>query len=197
MEEGEAVEELQPPPLTCVGPADRSVPDVRDKCGIIECLLAAKCPNVHQDDPTMRDSHGESVPASSHPSECTLNAHFVCSNVFVYFKSSLNLKVPKQVSVPSPPRYVKKCNTVTETREQCRTVYVDKHEQVPKKTCNNVLVEKCEPYRVPNTNVVTDETSGTKFFTGIKTCEIATEPAQHCARLPTKEICKPRKVRLI
>ena len=113
------------------------------------------------------------------------------------FKSSSNLKVPQQISVPSPPRYVKQCDTVTETRKQCRTEYVEEKEQVPRKTCNNVLVEKCEPYSVPNTNVVPDEITEIKRFTGIKFCEIATQPAQHCARLPTKEICEPRKVRLI
>lgn len=117
--------------------------------------------------------------------------------VNVYFKSSLNLQVPQQISVPSPPRYEKRCDTVTEYREQCRVVYVQKIEKVPKKTCNSVLVEKCEPYSVPNTNVVTQDMEASKTFTGIKTCEIATEQAQHCARLPTKEICQPRTVRLI
>merc|ERR1719215_1145278 len=87
-----------------------------------------------------------------------------------------------------------KCDTVTESREQCRTIYVDKIEQVPRKTCNNVMVEKCEPYNVPSTVVVTENKEGTQTFGNIKTCEIATQPAQHCARLPTKEICQPRKV---
>ena len=71
-------------------------------------------------------------------------------------------QVPKQISVPSPPRFVKKCDTVTETREQCRTIYVDKTEEIPIKTCNNVLVEKCEPYSVPNTEVVSDPKEGTQ-----------------------------------
>lgn len=118
-----------------------------------------------------------------------------CETVMEKVCQQVPIRVPKQVTVPSPPRYVKQCDTVTETRKQCRTEYVEEQEQVPKKTCNNVLVEKCEPYSVPNTNVVPDEISGTKIFTGIKSCEIATQPAQHCARLPTKEICEPRKVR--
>ena len=32
-------------------------------------LQTAKCPNVHKDDSAMRDSHGESLPASSHSGE--------------------------------------------------------------------------------------------------------------------------------
>ena len=115
----------------------------------------------------------------------------------MYFKSSLNHQVPQQISVPSPPRYVKKCDTVTESRQQCRVVWVQKIEKIPKKTCKSVLVEKCEPYTVPNTNVVTDDMEDTQTFTGIKTCKITTQTAQHCARLPTKEICQPKKVRLI
>lgn len=105
------------------------------------------------------------------------------------------IRVPKQIPVPSPPRFVKKCDTVTQSREQCRTVYVDQTEEVPIKTCNNVLVEKCEPYSVPNTEVVSDPKQGTQTFTGIKTCEIATQQAEHCAMLPVKEVCQQRMVR--
>ena len=84
---------------------------------------------------------------------------------------------------------------MSETREQCRTIYVDKTEEIPIKTCNNVLVEKCEPYSVPNTEVVSDPKEGTQTFTGIKTCEIATQAAEHCAMLPVKEVCQQRMVR--
>lgn len=118
-----------------------------------------------------------------------------CETVMEKVCQQVPIRVPQQISVPSPPRYEKRCDTVTEYREQCRVVYVQKIEKVPKKTCNSVLVEKCEPYSVPNTNVVTQDMEASKTFTGIKTCEIATEQAQHCARLPTKEICQPRTVR--
>ena len=83
---------------------------------------------------------------------------------------------------------------MTESREQCRTIYVDKTEEVPIKTCNNVLVEKCQPYSVPSTEVVTEQMNGDQTFTGIKTCTIATETAEHCAMLPVKEVCQQRTV---
>ena len=62
------------------------------------------------------------------------------------------------------------------------------------KTCNNVLEEKCQPYTVPSTEVVTEQMNGDKTFTNIKTCTIDTKKEEHCAMLPVKEVCKPRTV---
>ena len=65
VEEGEAVEELQPPPLTCVGPADRSVPQVRDKCGIIEFSLQQNvqmCTKMTQQCETVMEKVCQQVP---------------------------------------------------------------------------------------------------------------------------------------
>merc|ERR1712110_1057519 len=118
-----------------------------------------------------------------------------CETVMEKVCQQVPIRVPVQISIPSPPRYVQKCDTVTESREQCRTIYVDKTEEVPIKTCNNVLVEKCQPYSVPSTEVVTEQMNGDQTFTGIKTCTIATETAEHCAMLPVKEVCQPRTVR--
>ena len=98
---------------------------------------------------------------------------------------------------------------------QCRTVYVDKTEQVPIKTCKTEMVDKCEPYNVPNTEVVSEPMTGTQTFGNIKVmmmmmmrmimmimmmmmikvCTIAEEQAEHCVNLPTKEICEQRMVR--
>ena len=64
------------------------------------------------------------------------------------------MPVPGRKTVPQPPRWEMKCEDITESRQQCKTVYEDKVIKVPVKECNQGTTEVCEDYQVPRQELV-------------------------------------------
>ena len=65
-------------------------------------------------------------------------------------------QVPRTVSVleASPPQFKQVCDTVTEYKQECRTIMISTTVNVPTKRCETVNGKKCVNYKVPDVQVV-------------------------------------------
>jgi len=119
--------------------------------------------------------------------KCEMEYETVCQQV------PFRVPVSGTRTIPSPPKYEMKCDTITDTIDQCKTVYVDKTVEVPVQSCQQGQEKKCFQYSVPQHTVVDkDAMEMVKFET--RQCDIATVPREHCAMLPTRMDCKKQEV---
>jgi len=114
--------------------------------------------------------------------KCEMVNEQVCQQV------PIRVPVPGRKTVPQPPRWEMKCEDITESRQQCKTVYEDKVIKVPVKECNQGTTEVCEDYQVPRQELQTSADSGS-ITIPVESCDIVEEDKQYCAKLPTEVIC--------
>jgi len=93
-----------------------------------------------------------------------------------------------------PPRYEMQCNPITTSTQQCKTIYIDEPMQVPVKSCESGVEEKCYSYEVPDQTVERVQESESVDFPSAD-CTVQEAEKEHCTMLPTELVCQKSTVR--
>jgi len=93
-----------------------------------------------------------------------------------------------------PPKYEMKCEPVTTTRRQCKTIFVPETYEIPVKKCQDGTENKCYEYKVPVQKVVS-KPNGESVDFPTTNCTIKDVQKTTCHNLPTKINCLNSSVR--
>jgi hypothetical protein len=64
------------------------------------------------------------------------------------------MQVPRKVMEPGQPQFRQVCDTVTDYKQECRTVMITTTVNVPTKRCETAQERKCVSIRVPDVQIV-------------------------------------------
>lgn len=155
-------------------------------CGTDNCQAGALCQQV------------ETPLCQAGPAPCVAGPQQCCTQEMERVCQQIPTRVPRTVSVleASPPQFKQVCDTVTEYKQECRTIMISTTVNVPTKRCETVNGKKCVNYKVPDVQVRESmKTESLRY--PFSNCTIQEVDDQHCADLDTGVTCSMEQERRV
>lgn len=132
------------------------------------------------------------------PVACTAGPQQCCSTVMEQVCQQVPTRVPRTVTTMEAgvPQFQQVCDTVTEYKQDCRTVMITTTVNLPTKRCETAQERKCVTIRVPEVEIK-DSVRSESLRYPFNNCTIEEVEDKHCADVDSGVSCNLEQERRV